>query len=401
MCLLVYVPKELSISILASWLNIADVAKLDSAFCHSKFRTVFKEMAYSETTIYDYPQREEARFNWKHPLCELFTTWILNKQVGVTGVTIAQVFEEDHQQREAYLKRHGCRFTWISYDENRIPKTSHLWWRRVLQDLLRYCPNVVQLRSPSYFDEGARREICATWPMLTHLDLAFCRKIGYIHEFSVHFHSLTHLDAPGSFFMSDIEQLIGGNPNLTDLSFGDVFRNSYLDYIPQSASICRQLRSLRVFLRHSGVDTLSVIANNCPLIEVLQVFVNKPAFNSGLSAPLLTIASRGLLTKLNLHNVANVVISDVYLEVAKNCSQLKYLSVPASSLNDLALYALAQHCPQLELLSVSKCNVTAGALTAVVQSCVKLQELYIEHCDIERADLDELTALVPATLKLY
>jgi hypothetical protein len=137
------------------------------------------------------------------------------------------------------------------------------------------------------------------------------------------------------------------------------------------------------------------------LIEVLQVFVNKPAFNSGLSAPLLTIASRGLLTKLNLHNVANVVISDVYLEVAKNCSQLKYLSVPASSLNDLALYALAQHCPQLELLSVSKCNVTAGALTAVVQSCVKLQELYIEHCDIERADLDELTALVPATLKLY
>lgn len=402
MSIIVRIPQELSTLLLLNWLRIADVALLDSAICQSNLRTVFKELAYSETIVYDYPQREDADFNKDYSRRELFNAWVLNRQAGVTGIAMSLVLEKKIRHRRAFLRLHGHRITWICYDEDTHP---HSEWRKALLDLCRCCPNVVKLRCPSYFNKKDYHAIGEAWPAMAHLIPPHNCAVGCIRAMTARFHMLTHLQLPEHFLTNlaatETEALLAGNSNITHLQLGRHDRQLYFAFNLRLMTCCRQLRSLRLIAHNIGVAELQAIAHNCEQLEELQIHVNRPLHGHNDLTPYLKIISaRGLLTEFDLKNITNVP-AVFFVELAEKSPNLRKLCINRVAMTGAALHALVQYCPQLAILSLQECHaLSTMALAALIQGCPKLQHLDLTHCWLTRADSEFLISVAPAALTI-
>jgi hypothetical protein len=408
MSLIVGLPEAVSWSVLTVWLGMVEVCKLDSAFCVEAARSSFMALAYSEDApACDYSAKEDAEFNKRYYRRESFNRWLLKRRVGISGFAISRGIEVEHDERREWLRRHGMKVAWIScagYQRKDIDwEDSQTAWI----DLRDHCPNVTAFRCPANFSATDAALIGQAFRSLKVFIPAPDITSECLQALSQHCHSLTTLVLQGAFphlCVADLEDLISANPHLMHLHLGiEGYELSAVrggeDIVRKLLPLCSQLRSLWLYAEGINNPCFQAIAENCPLLEVLQMDIPWHLGIKNSASMLLTILKRGRLTELSVLTSPETG-ADVFVQAAVLCPILQILRVPGSDLTDTALYALATHCKRLHTLDISECQVTAAGIAALIEGCPVLRHLNIEHCPLtvqETADICDMVNLVPGT----
>jgi hypothetical protein len=160
---LIRLPEEIIISIVASWLAVADVARLDSAVCcgaQQVLRRAFLTCLYAHA-VYD-TTREVNDFNSR--TADWFTDWLFLRNVRVTSIYISRVFVTQQERHDAYLATCGKSITTVDIGRRnyRVPLP--------MPSLGQFCRNIVDIRGPHVFQLAYLTAITDTWPNIRSIE---------------------------------------------------------------------------------------------------------------------------------------------------------------------------------------------------------------------------------------
>ncbi|EGB06650.1 hypothetical protein AURANDRAFT_28949, partial [Aureococcus anophagefferens] len=142
------------------------------------------------------------------------------------------------------------------------------------------------------------------------------------------------------------------------------------------AQKCTALKALNLCETSITDAAITAIANNCGDLEalVLQNCEN-------LTDAALQVVTLPKLTKLYLDDCP--AISDAGLiELSRQCTALKSLSIRSTSITDAAVSAVARNCPDLEELQVENSQVTDESIISLLQHCAHLTQLDFDRTGI-------------------
>ena len=188
------------------------------------------------------------------------------------------------------------------------------------------------------------------------------------------FSQLTSLDLKNCFRCHDIglEALVKGC-SLVDLNlFGcsGIREKGIIAAAPNFGQlVCLELDSA-----HTTGDSLTAVAQNCPLLTKLLLHKNHVDEWYQTQWQVLPIPEDTIdLEKLKFGN--SVVL------LAQQCTKLVELNLSDCSITNISIIALAQHCTQLKLLDLSRCSqIDNASIMALAQNCLQLTRLFLDKC---------------------
>jgi hypothetical protein len=395
-------PPELSTTVLVYWLDLTDVARLDSAMCTRNERGAFLTVYGSSHAVYDYlPHMDQllrSRSTTPYDKPE-FLRWVLLREVRLSSLEsdplskaeLRVVLADVIRMSRSFLKTLRTRGDFTTIGSTLADNCTSLErlsfgyiidakQARVLDELLSKCPALQHLMFYAA-DSHASQVIAKYGHQIQSLNMAG--------------------DREGRSNSPEYAVLLPHLPNLTELNILGLYSTTMLTAV---ARHCPQLRVLRTA---AGMDrenrqrvdaAFRSLAQACRDLEVLDLGTHRPI---GEKVLLEFLRNCRKLTVLLVSTVTDV--SDETLELlGQNFPALRELYVRSRSIvtrhiarwplleeldvgciSDQALRKLAAHCPRLRVLIADRCQlVTESGVLALAEGCPLLQRVYF-HCNTE------------------
>lgn len=381
-------------TIIATWLQVVDVGRTDSAFCNREKQFL---RSISIQIVYETVEWLNARCNdnKSDDLCNRMASWAMMRGLRVNGLYIGSSVESCPIRRQNYLAAHGNSVTHLIYS-TQVEQSPAL--KSALTDLFKYCPSVQCVSQTSHFRTSEYVHVANSWSHLTAMKFGakandecilvvarMCRKLQEI----------TH----GSYKSGITEKgwiafFNNAPPELKSVSLMDGLEGTgaYLAI----AHNCSQLRSLQGCLYDITDAALVVMAEKCPHLEELDCGYSSGVTDVGMEA----IAQAGLLTTLYMEHDTEITEASV-IAVARCCPHLRHLCVrKGDAMIDAALTALGLHAHNLEYLSIDVSeDATDEGWLALAQGCALLHTLCLGYTG-GSLTCNALTAVAQACPKL-
>jgi hypothetical protein len=370
--LLVDIPEELAIQILAQWLQLNSVANLDSAFCNTTLRAKYLQTAYGENSVLSMCN--------SNPHYEQCASWCLKRKAKVDGVWMSKpLIHENISMRKQFLSIMESRLRWATINAGNAD------CRGAVLDVIQRCPNIEMLKVSTSAVGPTSHDATLLWDECLLSTTQTCRRLQ----------ELTLVDVPSS--PGGLGRALESCARLTRLVLGCAD-----SVVPIQAAI-PSLTYLDINHCGGATDALMLaIATKCPAMETLNVFHRSTITDVGVRAvlqgcPLLlttdvenaTGISRELrveLAKRRDLNVLDIVWVDMnfsllmdVLRVSPSVTRIKFSQLPW--LKDRELSMCAYHCPLLELVFIYACsNVGMKGMLKLLKPGNQIRELHVTRC---------------------
>jgi hypothetical protein len=423
--LLIDIPEELAVQILAHWLQLNSVAKLDSAFCNATLRAKYLQTAYGENSVLS-----TCKSNPQYERC---VSWCLKRKAKVDGVWMSKpLVQENISMRKQFLTMMESQLRWATINAGNAD------CRGALLDVVQRCPNIEMLKvntsgvGPTDHDATllwdecllSTTQICQRLQGLTLVDvpsspeglgraLESCVRLtrlvlgcaGTVVPIQAAIPSLTYLDTNHCGGATDALMLAIATKCPAMETMKVFYRSTITDVgvraVLQSCPVLRTTdvehatgisRELRVELaKRRDLNVLDIVGdgswvdmNSSLLVDVLRV---SPSVTRITFSQLPWLRDREvsmcayhcpLLELVFIYACPNVGMKGM-LKLLKPGNHIRELHVTrCPQLGDAVVFAAAQHCPHLETFRTDETYVGDGAVTALAKQCSRLQSLWLQ-----------------------
>jgi hypothetical protein len=382
-CILFELSEDCARLVLAKWIRLYEVARLDTAFCSRRFRDAFLELAYNPSTVLT-TANTWTRFDIiiSRDL-ERVLDWASFRTARMEGLVIGRDFALYQDSLLAYFPLCGCAIRWVQIDCPCVEDASCS--REVMLEIAKWCPNLQQL------DVSAVHSVQLWDKHLVALTQS-CRKLS---EMNIEVSQLSEQGLIDSLNHCECLQRLS-------ISF-------YNQVIPVDVAI----PSLKSFTCRSRCITdavLYAIGRRCAQLEILIVFRHAQCASeyhitdAGVRA---VLQGCPLLRVTDIHN-AEHISAEVRVEVVRHCNEtvlhLRFwrgmdeelaqrvlMASPnlthllcaqhTECVTDTTLAVCAQHCPLVQHISLDRCHrVTDCGVCGLVSSLATLRHVNLGGC---------------------
>jgi hypothetical protein len=136
-CVLSGVPEDCSRHILAKWIRLRELARLDTALCSRRLRESFLSLAYNSTTVLTsaYAQNSIGM--------EALLKWAVIRVARMEGIIIRGNIWQYWDLLLAYFALCGSAIHWVQIDCHRLE--SAYFGQEVVLEVAKWCPNLRKL----------------------------------------------------------------------------------------------------------------------------------------------------------------------------------------------------------------------------------------------------------------
>jgi hypothetical protein len=374
--LLVDIPEELAVQILAHWLQLNSVATLDSAFCNATLRAKYLQTAYGENSVLSMCN--------SNPQYERCASWCLKRKAKVDGIWMSKpLIQENISMRKQFLTMMESQLRWATINAGNAD------CRGAVLDVIQRCPNIETLKVTTSGVVPKGYDATLLWDECLLSTAQTCRRLQ----------ALTLVNVPSS--PEGLGRALESCARLTRLVLGCAD-----SVVPIQAAI-PSLTYLDIRDCGGATDALMLaVAMKCPVLETLNVFHRSTITDVGVRAvlqgcPLLrttdvenaTGISRELRVELakrrdlNMLDVTgdgswvdmnSTLLMDV-LRVSPSVTRITFSRLPW--LRDRELSMCAYHCPLLALISICACpNVSMKGILKLLKPGNQIRELHVTRC---------------------
>lgn len=342
--LLLDIPPSLGTNLLASWLCVQDLAKLECAYCNLALSQCFAALAYNTSTVYENipPNIKSACVR------EQYLIWLISRKVQVAeydtgkyGIYIPAISQVEY----ALFQQLGAAITTIKLWNNYTSMTANTHDAR-LKAIAEFCPNLQRLECCEFRDANIISELFQNCPALKHLRFYTCQ-------------------------LSDIAEQL----------FGSIGRH------------CNKLQSLDVTPLEFTVEAFRAMIKHCASkLTRFRVIYSTP------DADLAMLSTCPNLEVLNLWSCSTISESTI-ISIATSCTKLWQLDLTHTlNVTDSLIITLVRHCPHIQCLAINYNRwITDVCIAAIAVFGAGLQELAVEDCThITRGGLDRLRTARPS-----
>jgi hypothetical protein len=398
MNLLTSLPPELSQTVFLSWLDLIDIAHVDSAMCSKQNRPRFLTAAYSIHSVFNYADffsntnRRKARYYHAPgflPFVQLRGVQLSSMQVDKPDDENVNRFPYD-DIHQAIIRKSGSHL-------------KHIWTvrhtRAIFPLIAEHCPNLQRMDFINGLAQEDLELILASCHNLQHITLV--RLTAEITRTLMQYgERLRSLTIHGNYHYENWYALYESFPNLQRLHLASVDGDN--DLICALIKHCPRLRSLVLAdcseLAEFVMYGLGLSCREVKEIELTSLaseymyhclFAACPNLTSialnycaELTDDVITWLGEDFpgLRKLRLGSFAGDVA--LLAAQAQRWPQLRSLSLSSfDGLTDVALHAFSTHCKHLRVVSLWGCSkVTDTGVIRLAQACIHLQDLNLCHC---------------------
>jgi hypothetical protein len=356
-------PPLLLIKVLTVWINVVEVAKLDSSVCQKHTRSLFLSLAYGKYTTYTAHSAQ---------LQHAFVTWSLRRGVRLHGLSLAARSLSDDQLRRTVLKLLCSNLQWL------ILSGETEDCGKVLVDIAVWCQHLraveVIATSPNYAHTIDDYEL-DTVEMKGGRELDFCflaivRACPPLDALSLHEVRLTD---------RGLAQTLKQCSALTRLTL----RSEY-QFLPQEIAVPTlkwfDIRSCIV-----GDAVLAAVGRNCPRLENLYCFGAATSYTR-TSTYITDIGVRALLQGCSRLRETDVeyavrISNPLRTELAHRSNYTTLAFQYWERVDDNLVSGVIKCSPTLQHLNCAGCEfLTDGSLAVCAQQCPLLQTVDVSNC---------------------
>jgi len=323
MDLFLSVPEEISKQLTVDWLNIVDVARLDSAYMSYKSRERFLRLIADPQS--EFVHGTELHFNSTSSDLT-YLAWLARRECRVRDVYIPTSFAQDSDLLTKFFQICGTGLRQIQLQNHDPRVKNYPAYGPIIAHVAEHCHHLQELTLSGGFSEDPDllHQLSLRCPYIN--TLTFCDCLEYKGDLNkdLSFFALRRFEASHA-LLSDtlMESIAIGSANLQELSL-----NSTLGISPEG---------------------LKVVAANCPLIHTVRL----------------------------AHTTHEHVLAVVMF-----CKNLQTLEVICSkdTFTDETLFAIAEHCPALRTLHLAKSlRVTSVGVDEILKKCARLRDLNLDY----------------------
>lgn len=420
---LLLLPEELLASLLSDWIDVKDLARLDTAYCsRSKRPGLLADLASCVTqNIEPLCERREQRTRWAK--IDGLMAWILQRNICVSAVYVTTCIANYVRRLPAYLQRNGGRIRKVYYNSTSLEiPVKHL--ESTLELLSQHCPNITNVTCPRSFTAPFSHHLRA-WPNLQSITVGAAVTDLDLQFIALNFTHLTRMD--GSGYVTATSE---GWKQFIEARGAALTHFSTSSWLTENAFVaiaehCPQLRSLSINWTRTKGALAKMIAQGCPLLQSVNLSpygATSPdvvlAFAQGCNLRELMFCTRGCGEETinaaiercaGLRKLSVVIdqMCDIFAVISVNCSQLQELELVwlsaesqmrlndqlvaialanknllclrlrgpfsergSTGVDDSVLMAFAANCPLLTDVTIEGTNgITDAGIIALAQSC--------------------------------
>jgi hypothetical protein len=356
-------PALLLVKVLTVWINIVEVAKLDSSVCQKHTRPLFLSVAYGKYTTYTAHSAQ---------LQHAFVTWSLRRGVRLHGLSLVTRSLSDDQLRRTVLKLLCSNLQWLilSGDTEDCGK--------VLVDIAVWCQHLraveVIATSPNYVHTIDDYEL-DTVELKRERELDYCflaivRACPPLDALSLHEVRLTH---------RGLAQTLKQCSALTRLTLRGVYQ-----FLPQEIAV-PTLKWLDIRSCIVGDAVLAAIGRNCPRLEHLYCFGTATSYTR-INTYITDIGVRALLQGCSRLRETDVeyavrISNPLRTELAHRSNYTTLAFQYWERVDDNLVSGVINGSPALQHLNCAGCEfLTDGSLAVCAQQCPLLQTVDVSNC---------------------
>jgi hypothetical protein len=317
-------PGALNVELLLTWINTADIGRLDSALCNSVERESYLRAGRCASCVLDLPTDRHSRRKYD---AEKFTGWLIKRHFSTSVLDVDGILVQNDVERKRYLLERGQHIREVHVGSS---TSSTRLYTQILKVICEHCPYVQFFR---------------------------CHGTGKpLRSYGISNATIRHVAAQCPHLQRVTLQ---SSPQLTDTALIDL------------AHHCPQLRSFHIAsigCTHVGLQRL---VEGCSMSEELRVRCRDvgPALEAiPLNCPQLRVlAVTGILASARLVTL-----------LAEHCPKLEFVRVFGREIGDTEVAALITRCEKLVRLDVSRTSVTGLGLRALAPQCKALQYIAVD-----------------------
>jgi hypothetical protein len=406
---------------MVNWLDLVDVARMDSAMCTQRRRTAFLSTAFGDTCVYDYfkyfskdTSKRALLFSTRQ-----FLNWVSKRGVRLSSLNIDQTndgYSVDPTLATAIIRNTGLHLKAIvigAYSQGLYaaiaeccPALENVHFNSLMMKcdhlllVLRCCTHLRHITINIHCDNNVIAAIAQVGAHIEFLSVRFARGAGdNWPQLLSALPKLTDLDLDDAHISdANVVSIAQHCPQLLSLVLDENFLSDaavlavasrctqlqriglpvkcHPEVITAVLTRCRSLTAVHFYLSAATAEVLNALTRDCPGLRELEIMYT---FKGDVAALSEVIPSWPLLERLWL---GNVKVSDILLQVVgRSCPCLRSFVVRTvldSGISDTGIAALAKGCTQLRHLSFMSKQLTNRAIDAIVAHCryIQLVEIY-------------------------
>lgn len=267
--LVIKLPEEVVGKILGDWINVVDLARLDSAYCSNADRKLFTAISSGQHAVYNHllDMDRLTEYSDMEGLRMDFYEWITNKGFIISRLYTLPYFEGLEERIKTHLLGTcGRHLTSIYFDSKRI---------ETLTSIIRSCPQLEQLYVlDTYLDLSTGQELRALGHSCVNLQSL---SLGHMKlstaaytAIATCFPQLSRLELEATDIVdSDLYTILEHSSKLVSLKLTSCNQLTLHDIPLEQPLQLRELHICNVFLINDA--SLSHIARLCPHLVIINV----------------------------------------------------------------------------------------------------------------------------------
>lgn len=384
-------PDALVVQLLCEYLDVHDVARMDSAMCCGVLRERFLAVAYGECAKYSVKMcavvvEGHPLYFIRNPPIQKCMSWALRRKAPIEDLMVAPGLGKG-KTLLTFLQSCGRRVHRVYFPQREVIKRG--CWNRVLNLICGNCPNVQEIVCGINFTLEQYELIGHTWPHLTSIFMghhstddcfraisASCKELQYFHGGYALSDEITN-QGWRDFFANagaSLHKISGHFSSLEDRINSITF--SVL------SSVCHNLTSFHIDTEEMTLANLHDILTNCTRLTDLDIGRATLVGDEGIL--LVAELTQGRLQAFGV-NESSTVTDESMVVLLQKCPLLRELKMPSMYAlgTEKALFAAAKHCPHLEILDLMALKpLTDAGLSAVVTACPNLHRVDVPFTNI-------------------
>lgn len=433
-------PDDIIRNLMLKWISLADVCKLDSAYCQTIARETL--LHFVGSLPFDFESLVEATDSEFRPVLQRAMNWLIARRTDLPVVIITPELESNKSQRREFLSLHGSNVKFVRYPERATPSQCIILY----DDLLKFCPNLTGLTLRQETGMDLQPLLKRIGPQLRELHIASALLEGVWQLLLEHCRGLRrlHIDRypdsteGGSSLAALLRQSTGLQYCRITHNYSVAMPRVDKQRVEQTlvqalAEGCPNLRALDMTPMYITDDSLLQLAKGCPLLCKIDLYharqlsaEGKPAFFATCHSlrevklhhrpvPPVTVAapvpslpgdhpavtssgesgSDRALSGEQHHGTPAVAQDDLCVLAVSN-PHLEKLEVSFEGYHtateaalpvttgDVCLAALARHCAHLKHITIGSvtgnCPITDQGVEALAKGCRALECVVLFNC---------------------
>jgi F-box/leucine-rich repeat protein 2/20 len=366
-------PEAVLASILSSWMTATHVARLDSALCTSKFRSIFQSSAYGPRTVLTYPEVSGVR---DETLCAL-TMWTLKKGAAMSMLRVTTGVLDHTTLLASHLITCGKTVSIVRFQYDGMDARTEA----VALMIAGFCPNVSSFQCNCTLTDHGLLAIAVKCTLLKKVKLFGSFGDKTIDVIANHCYQLTSIALMTSTALSEIAlvRLLNKNPKLESIRMmeGATFLT---DRFPlELAASCTNITSVDLCKTDLSDVGITALATKCLKLHHLDIAHCRFRATNARSA----VAFQALHTLGLFHLTAEDADLDFLLSCCPSVQSLNLIDL--WDVTDRGLHCVANRCPLLHKLWLwgsSRCrgSATDAFLDTIGGRCSALRTLRLSSC---------------------